>query len=97
MKREVYKQYIRDRVVKHGLMFIQRDETIRSVAKKGIYSKSTIHKDLVQRLPDIHPELAAKVRSKLNDNISTRHIRGGLKTQEKYRDMKIRARRVSNE
>lgn len=90
------KSYIKERAIKHGLLFIQRDENIRSVAKKNGYSKSTVHIDLTLRLPEVHPELAKKVRSKLDYNISYRHIRGGLSTQEKYINMKIRARKVSN-
>jgi len=47
-------------------------------------SKSTVHKDVTERLPRINPELAAKVKRVLDHNKAERHIRGGAATRQKY-------------
>ena len=63
---------------------IDHNATVRQTARKFGISKSTVHKDVTDRLEDIDPSLAAKARIVLNVNKSERHIRGGLATKEKY-------------
>ena len=63
---------------------IHTNATVRETAKKFGISKSTVHKDVAERLEQINPALAAEVRKVLNVNKSERHIRGGLATKEKY-------------
>ena len=58
--------------------------TVRQTAKKFGISKSTVHKDMVDRLQHINPSLASQVRVVLDINKSERHIRGGMATKEKY-------------
>ncbi len=58
--------------------------TVRGAAKRFGLSKSTVHKDITDRLVHINPGLAAQARKVLDRNKSERHIRGGLATREKY-------------
>ena len=57
---------------------------MRAAAKKFRVSKSTVHKDITERLTEINPPLAHQVKRILNDNKAERHIRGGMATKEKY-------------
>ena len=60
------------------------NSTVRAAAKEFKVSKSTVHKDVTERLQEISPSLAAQVKSVLDVNKAERHIRGGLATREKY-------------
>ena len=59
--------------------------TVRAAAERFGVSKSTVHKDLTERLPSCRPALYAEVRKLLDLNKAERHIRGGLATRRKYR------------
>lgn len=63
---------------------IEENATVRQTAKKFKISKSTVHKDVTERLMSINPSLAGQVRAVLDVNKSQRHIRGGMATREKY-------------
>ena len=63
---------------------VETKDTVRGAAKKFGISKSTVHKDVSERLKKINPELAKKVRVVLDENKAERHIRGGLATKRKY-------------
>ena len=63
---------------------IENNATVRQTAKAFGISKSTVHKDVAERLSQINPALANEVRKVLDVNKSERHIRGGLATKEKY-------------
>ena len=63
---------------------IENNATVRQTAKQFGISKSTVHKDVTERLPQINPALAKTARKVLDVNKSERHIRGGLATREKY-------------
>lgn len=78
------KDYIEERAVKIAHYIIDSKATVRQTAKKFGISKSTVHKDMVERLVQINPELAGEVRRVLDVNKQERHIRGGLATKEKY-------------
>ena len=78
------KQYMENRILSIAQYTIDHNSTVRSTAKKFVISKSTVHKDLVERLPQINHHLAAEVRSVLEINKQERHIRGGQATKEKY-------------
>ena len=73
------KDYIEERAVEIAYYIIENKATVRQTAKKFGMSKSTIHKDVTERLLQINPALAGEARNK-----SERHIRGGLATKEKY-------------
>lgn len=78
------KGYIEDRATKLATYIIQNNATVRDAAKEYCISKSTVHKDIVERLPHINLSLAMAVRSILDENKSERHIRGGQATKMKY-------------
>ena len=63
---------------------IENNATVRQTAKQFGISKSTVHKDVTERLLQINPALAAEARKILDINKSERHIRGGMATKEKY-------------
>ena len=79
---------IEERAVKLAQYIIETKDTVRGAAKKFGVSKSTVHKDLTERLIEIHPNLASEVRIVLDENKAERHIRGGMATKMKYLKMK---------
>lgn len=82
---------IEKRVLEIAQYIIQNKATVRECAKQFGVSKSTVHKDITDRLEEIDPLLAGQVRVVLNLNKSERHIRGGLATREKYKKSKYPA------
>ena len=78
------KDYIEERAIEIATYIIEEKATVRQAAKQFGVSKSTIHKDVTERLTQINPSLAYKTREILDLNKSERHIRGGLATREKY-------------
>lgn len=64
---------------------IENRATVRAAAGRFGVSKSTVHKDLTERLPQLHPALYARVRALLDLNKAERHIRGGMATRRKYK------------
>src|SRR5690625_297072 len=77
--------YIKERTIKIGNQVVETRKTVRMIAKEFGVSKSTVHKDLTERLPAINPELAEQVKDILNYHKSIRHLRGGEATRKKYR------------
>ena len=65
-------------------IIIENSATVRQTAKKFGISKSTVHKDVTERLNQINPALAGQARQVLDVNKSERHMRGGMATREKY-------------
>ena len=63
---------------------IENNATVRQTAKAFGISKSTVHKDVTERLVLVNPSLAGEARKVLDLNKSERHIRGGLATKQKY-------------
>lgn len=78
------KDYIEERAVSIAEFIIDSNATVRQTAKAFGVSKSTVHKDVTDRLVQINPTLAKQARQVLDVNKSERHIRGGLATKEKY-------------
>ena len=78
------KGIVEERAIELGEYIIESKATVRKAAKKFGVSKSTVHKDVTERLPAIDHTLADEVRTVLNVNKAERHIRGGLATKEKY-------------
>ena len=79
------RDYIRKRVVDVSLYIVKTNATVRQAAIVFGVSKSTVHKDVTERLPRINRELAEQVKQVLEVNKSERHIRGGEATKKKYR------------
>lgn len=78
------KGYIEQRVLELADYIIENKSTVRAAAKKFGISKSTVHKDVTERLEMINPELANEVKAVLMENKAERHIRGGQATKAKY-------------
>ncbi len=78
------KSYIEERAIEIANYIIEENATVRQTAKQFGISKSTVHKDVTDRLQQINPGLARQARQVLDINKSERHIRGGLATREKY-------------
>lgn len=78
------KKYIEERAIELANYITEKKATVRATAKKFGISKSTVHKDVTQRLLVIKPELAKYVREVLDENKAERHIRGGQATKAKY-------------
>ena len=78
------KDYIEERAIQIANYIIENNATVRQTAKEFGISKSTVHKDVTDRLSQLNPALAAESRKVLDVNKSERHIRGGLATREKY-------------
>ena len=78
------KDYIEQRAIEIANYIIEEKTTVRQAAKKFGVSKSTIHKDVTERLEQINSTLATQARSVLELNKSERHIRGGMATKKKY-------------
>lgn len=78
------KDYIEERAVEIANYIIETKATVRQTAKKFGISKSTVHKDVTERLTQLNPSLASQARAVLDVNKQERHIRGGLATREKY-------------
>ena len=83
------KDYIEERAIDIANYIIENNATVRQAAKQFGISKSTVHKDLTERLPQVHPQLASEARKVLDVNKSERHIRGGLATKDKYLHRKV--------
>ncbi len=78
------KDYIEERAVEIATYIIEQKATVRQTAKQFGISKSTVHKDVTERLKGINMNLAQQAREVLDQNKAERHIRGGMATREKY-------------
>jgi putative DeoR family transcriptional regulator (stage III sporulation protein D) len=76
--------YIKERTLKIGEYIVETRNTVRTIAREFGVSKSTVHKDLTERLPEINPDLANRVKEILEYHKSIRHLRGGEATKLKY-------------
>ena len=78
------RKYIEERAIEIANYIVENNATVRQTAKAFGISKSTVHKDVTERLAQVNPSLAAETRKVLDVNKSERHIRGGMATKEKY-------------
>lgn len=76
---------IEDRSVLFGKYIVENKATVRACAKQFLISKSTVYKDVSERLKKVNPSLYAQVKEILEINRQERHIRGGIATKRKYR------------
>ena len=79
---------IEERACELAAYIIEHRTTVREAAKKFGVSKSTVHKDIQERLPLYNRPLYLQVKEILEENKAQRHIRGGIATQRKYRGMR---------
>ncbi|MEW6448487.1 MAG: sporulation transcriptional regulator SpoIIID [Bacillota bacterium] len=78
--------YIQRRVLDICMYILETQSTVRQAAQVFKVSKSTVHKDMTERLPSLNKKLAQKVRAVLNMNKAERHLRGGEATRRKYKE-----------
>lgn len=79
---------IEARACQLAVYIIETGATVRTAAQRFGISKSTVHKDLSQRLPQYNKLLYTQVRHVLDENKAQRHIRGGMATRKKYQQRK---------
>ena len=77
-------EYIEKRVIEIGNYIIESGSTVRQTAGVFGVSKSTVHKDITERLPLLNDAIAARVRRIRDNNKAERHLRGGEATRRKY-------------
>ncbi|ABW20083.1 sporulation transcriptional regulator SpoIIID [Alkaliphilus oremlandii] len=82
------KDYIEKRAMEIANYIINEGATVRQTARVFGVSKSTVHKDVTERLPKINPLIANQVKNILDANKAERHIRGGKATKMKYKSIK---------
>ncbi|MEW8972563.1 MAG: sporulation transcriptional regulator SpoIIID [Tissierellaceae bacterium] len=81
------KDYIEERTLEIAKYILSEGATVRQAASIFGVSKSTVHKDVTERLPKINPLIADMVKEILETNKAERHIRGGEATKQKYKAM----------
>ena len=81
------KDYIEERALEVAEYIIKQKATVRQTATVFGVSKSTVHKDVTERLPKINPLVAGRVKDVLDMNKAERHIRGGKATKLKYENI----------
>lgn len=86
------KTIVEARAIELGEYIAESGATVRSAAKKFGISKSTVHKDVSDRLKYIDPQLYRQVKAVLDTNKAQRHIRGGMATKQKYNEVRRRRR-----
>lgn len=89
------RDYIEERVMSIADYILREGATVRDAAKVYKISKSTVHKDMADRLPRINQHVAQEVKKVLEKNKSERHLRGGRATYLKYKGGYKKLRRVS--
>ena len=87
---------ITERVLKEAEYILKTNQTVRQLAQVFKISKSTVHKDLHERLKEINPSLFEEVDKILQYHIDVRHIRGGQSTKQKYKKGDINDKRYWN-
>ncbi|NLP00477.1 MAG: sporulation transcriptional regulator SpoIIID [Clostridiaceae bacterium] len=78
------RHYIEERALELGSFIIENRTTVRAAAQNFGISKSTVHKDVTERLAKLDPLMAGQVKRILDENKAERHIRGGEATRQKY-------------
>ncbi|MHB8172371.1 MAG: sporulation transcriptional regulator SpoIIID [Thermincolia bacterium] len=80
-------EYIRKRVMEISTYIMDSGATVRQAAGVFGVSKSTVHKDMTERLPSVNKDMANRVKVILENNKAERHLRGGEATRKKYQDL----------
>lgn len=81
--------YIVERTLKEANHILETKDTVRATAKAFLISKSTVHKDMCERLEKINLNLYKSVQKIIQQNKNERHIRGGIATRDKYIEKKM--------
>lgn len=83
-------EYIHQRVLEISTYILETEATVRQVARNFGVSKSTVHKDVTERLPQINRHVALQIKTILDKNKAERHLRGGEATRRKYLSIKFK-------
>ena len=83
-------EYIQKRVLEISNYIIESKSTVRQTAGEFGVSKSTVHKDITERLPLLNEVVAGQAKEILENNKAERHLRGGLATKRKYAEASLR-------
>lgn len=84
----VFLNWLEDRICEEASYIVDHKATVRDAAKALCVGKSTVHKDVTERLRSINPGLYRMVREVLNVNKAERHLRGGKATHDKYANLR---------
>ena len=85
IRRKNVNQIVENRAIEIGTYISINNSTVRKAAKNFGISKSTVHKDVSERLKTINPDLYFKVKMVMENNKAIRHIRGGIATKNKFK------------
>lgn len=91
------RDYIMERVLDVSYYISESRATVRQAARKFGVSKSTVHKDVTERLPHINRALSSDVRKILGINKAERHLRGGEATRKKYREQTQKSQKTAGD
>ena len=91
----MHNDWVHDRTIELASYILDTHDTVRGAAKKFGISKSTVHKDITQRLEQISTPLYLSVKKIMEEHKDERHIRGGIATKEKYLHLKEETQRNS--
>lgn len=80
-------EYIQKRVLEICAYILETRATVRQAAQVYQVSKSTVHKDMTERLPSLNKQMAIEIKNILEYNKSERHLRGGEATRKKYKEL----------
>lgn len=80
-------EYIQKRVLEICAYILETQATVRQAASAFQVSKSTVHKDMTERLPSLDRALARQIKAVLEHNKAERHLRGGEATRKKYKEL----------
>ena len=84
----MYNYWVCERTLELAQYILETRDTVRGAAKKFGVSKSTVHKDITERLEEINTPLYLKIKEIMEIHKDERHIRGGIATKEKYQKLK---------
>ena len=87
---DLFLQYVEDRIYAEASYIVEHRATVRDAAKALAVGKSTVHKDVTERLRGMNPNLFRRVRAVLNVNKAERHLRGGKAIHDKYAALRQR-------
>ena len=95
-KRGVLSAEEKERCIRLGEYLVEHNSTVRNTAQYFGISKSTVHKDLTEKLPNISKSLYIEAKRVMDKNKAERHIRGGKATQNKYRSLRNKKGKYSD-
>lgn len=81
--------FIKKRIIEEANYIIKHNATLRETAKHFKLGKSTIHKDMNERLKNINIDLYLEIKDIMTEHIKTKHLKGGEATKKRYKSIKV--------